>query len=43
MNIYQKKKEEKIARNLSPIHRDNSNEGNNIEDELNKAMIDSDE
>ena len=36
------KKQEKIPRNLSPIHRENSN-GGNIEDELNKAMIETDE
>ena len=32
----------KIPRNLSPIHRENSN-GENIDDELNKGMIDPDE
>ena len=33
---------DKIPRNLSPIHRENTN-GENVEDELNKAMIDTDE
>ena len=33
---------EEISRNLSPIHKDNSN-GENIEDVLNKGMIDPDE
>ena len=33
---------DKLPRNLSPIHRDNSN-ADNIEDVLNKGMIDSDE
>ena len=32
----------KIPRNLSPIHRENTN-GENIEDELNKGMIDIDD
>ena len=33
---------EKLPRNLSPIHRNNSN-GENIEDVLNKGMMDADE
>ena len=42
-NQFEKEKvKDKIPRNLSPIHRENSN-GENIEDELNKGMIDTDE
>ena len=33
---------DKLPRNLSPIHRENSN-GENIEDVLNKGMMDTDE
>ena len=45
LNISEKedKKKSKPPRNLSPIHRENSNENEgNIEDELNKGMIDTD-
>jgi adenylate kinase len=33
----------KMPRSLSPIHKDNTNGGGNIEDDLNKAMIETDE